>query len=134
MGTSRGSSLSAGVTNFAQCGRSALPSRDCAFYVAPVNQQWDQSDISKPTRSITSGKFIWLVTSARRTRRSGCSSSDEIVRDPYALALRRTGRVVTLIKWDADVPLWADLQGEALRAEIAMSSGQEVTPMPPLAK
>lgn len=45
---------------------------------------------------------------------------DAIVWDLYAHVLSRIGPVATLIEWDADLPEWPVLAGEAARAEALM--------------
>ena len=47
---------------------------------------------------------------------------DSIVWDLYAHAIDRIGPIPTLIEWDARVPDWTTLQGEAERAEVIMNT------------
>ncbi len=103
-------------------------------YVASTNQQWDpvgyiesyplahvrEIHLAGHKREVDEKERPLLIDTHDRL-------VDQMVWELYALAVRRTGPVPTLIEWDADVPPWAVLQGEALRAEVVMSSSREVT-------
>ncbi|MGO9422700.1 MNIO family bufferin maturase [Roseiarcus sp.] len=47
---------------------------------------------------------------------------DASVWDLYAYAVARLGPAPTLIEWDANVPAWPELHGEALRAERVLAA------------
>ena len=51
---------------------------------------------------------------------------DEIVWGLFEHAIRLLGAIPTLIEWDAEVPVWAALRAEAVRAEaIMLTAGEE---------
>ncbi len=96
-------------------------------HVASINQQWDSFDYidAYPLAEV---QQIHLAGHAREADEKGRPllidthdrRVDEIVWDLFAHAIRRIGPVPTLIEWDARVPDWPTLKGEADRAATIM--------------
>jgi uncharacterized protein (UPF0276 family) len=99
------------------------------LFVASTNHEWD------PARYIEAFPLehvqeIHLAGHAREADETGrpllIDSHDRPVADVvwglYARVISLTGRLPTLIEWDASLPPWKDLLAEADRAEIAMRS------------
>ena len=101
-------------------------------YVASTNQQWDPVEYIEryPLAHVREIHLAGHKREADEEDRPLLIDThdrpvDEIVWDLYALAIRLTGPVPTLIEWDTDVPAWATLELEARRAEFVMSANRE---------
>ncbi len=96
-------------------------------YVASTNQLWDpvayidayplhhvrEIHLAGHAREADEENRLLLIDTHDRP-------VDAIVWDLYAHAIARIGPVATLIEWDADLPEWPVLAGEAARAERLM--------------
>jgi len=102
-------------------------------YVASVNQQWD------PVRYIDAYPLaaVQEIHLAGHTREADDKARpllidthdrpvDEIVWALFAHAIGKLGPTPTLIEWDAKLPAWPALKGEADRAEAVMSAGAQM--------
>ncbi|OKO82162.1 DUF692 domain-containing protein [Bradyrhizobium sp. AS23.2] len=104
-------------------------------FVASTNQQWNPVAYIEgyPLASV---KEIHLAGNDRQADEAGrpllIDSHDRPVEDAvwylYELAVRLVGPVPTLIEWDAEVPPWPTLAGEAERAERIMLASRRETP------
>ena len=101
-------------------------------YVASINQQWD------PVRYIDAYPLaavqeIHLAGHSRDADDKGRPllidshdrHVDEIVWGLFEHAIGKLGPTPVLIEWDAKLPAWPELQGEAGRAEAIMFAGQQ---------
>ncbi|RXH25199.1 hypothetical protein XH99_24490 [Bradyrhizobium nanningense] len=104
-------------------------------FVASTNQQWDPVAYIEgyPLASV---KEIHLAGNRRQADEIGrpllIDTHDRPVEDAvwylYELAIRLIGPVPTLIEWDAEVPPWPTLAGEAERAEAIMAANRPEMP------
>ncbi|TQF33290.1 DUF692 domain-containing protein [Bradyrhizobium sp. UNPA324] len=104
-------------------------------FVASTNQQWDPVAYIEgyPLASV---KEIHLAGNHRQADEIGrpllIDTHDRPVEDAvwylYELAIRLIGPVPTLIEWDAEVPPWPTLAGEAERAEAIMAANRPEMP------
>lgn len=109
-------------------------------FVASTNQQWDPVAYIEgyPLARV---KEIHLAGNDRQADEAGrpllIDTHDRPVEDAvwylYELAVRLIGPVPTLIEWDAEVPPWLTLAGEAERAEAIMSASRPEMPRHALA-
>jgi uncharacterized protein (UPF0276 family) len=100
-------------------------------FVASTNQQWDPVAYIEgfPLARV---KEIHLAGNHRRADEAGrpllIDTHDRPVENAvwslYELAVQLVGPVPTLIEWDAEVPAWPTLAGEAERAEAIMSTSR----------
>lgn len=104
-------------------------------FVASTNHQWDPVAYIEgyPLARV---KEIHLAGNDRQADEAGrpllIDTHDRPVEDAvwylYELAVRLIGPVPTLIEWDAEVPPWLTLAGEAERAEAIMSASRPEMP------
>jgi uncharacterized protein (UPF0276 family) len=104
-------------------------------FVASTNQQWDPVAYIEgyPLASV---KEIHLAGNDRQADETGrpllIDTHDRPVEDAvwylFELAVRLVGPVPTLIEWDAEVPPWPTLAGEAARAEAILSAKRPEMP------
>jgi uncharacterized protein (UPF0276 family) len=104
-------------------------------FVASTNQQWDPVAYIEgyPLASV---REIHLAGNHRQADEVGrpllIDTHDRPVEDAvwylYELAVRLVGPVPTLIEWDAEVPPWPTLAGEAERAEAIMAANPPEMP------
>ncbi len=96
-------------------------------YVASTNQQWDAHAY---IRDFPLGHVqqIHLAGHSRQEDEKGRpllidshdQHVDERVWNLFRQVIQRIGPVPTLIEWDSNVPAWAELQAEAMMAEVLM--------------
>ena len=100
-------------------------------HVASTNQQWDplryidefplaqveEIHLAGYTREVDDKDRPLLIDTHDRP-------VDEIVWDLFARVVGRIGSRPTLIEWDAKVPTWPELKGEAERAEAIMAAAR----------
>jgi uncharacterized protein (UPF0276 family) len=102
------------------------------LHVSCTNHQRDPHDYLQRLPLERVGE-IHLAGFATRQDASGrpllIDSHDRAVAEPvwalYGDVMRLTGPMPTLIERDADIPAWAELAGEAARAETAIAARQE---------
>lgn len=96
-------------------------------HVASTNQHWDAH---RYINDFPLGRVqqIHLAGHSRQTDEKGRPllidshdrSVDELVWNLFRQVIQRIGPVPTLIEWDSNVPAWAELQAEAVMAEVLM--------------